>query len=68
MHTLLGVRAFQVEQHVENASMDSNLLLQWQWGFNDVIQVANIATIGALYVYSLSLSLYLSRFGSIVLR
>jgi hypothetical protein len=49
MHTLLGVRAFQVEQHAENASADSNLLLQWHWGFNDVIQVANIATIGALY-------------------
>ena len=49
MHTLLGVRAFQVEQHAENASADSNLLLQWHWGFNDVIQVANVATIGALY-------------------
>jgi len=49
LHTLLGVQASQVAEHAESAGAHAVLSLEWQWQFRDVIAVANIASIGALF-------------------
>ena len=49
LHTLLGVQAQQIANHAESAGANAVLLLEWHWRFRDVICVANVASIGAVF-------------------
>ncbi|CAD7958247.1 unnamed protein product [Amoebophrya sp. A120] len=51
LHTMLGVSPEQVEAHADKEN--AVLLLQWNWGFKDMVSILNMVMLGA-FVASLS--------------